>query len=148
MRWGCNMNIEKLKILMEDEEIDMSSGAVNQIWGDTPLVRKINELVDAVNSLRDDCNLLMGYIAPEDKCEPTISKMEKVDQYAEQRKWIGCVCKFWFDNPNHTALDYLEEIKTGKNGIEYYSREIGDWFPHCEPVKPDDDIIYKGGKDE
>lgn len=34
------------------------------------VINKINALVDAVNSLRDDCNLLMGYIAPENKCEP------------------------------------------------------------------------------
>ena len=44
--------------------------------------------------------------------------------------------------------DYLDKIQTGKNGVEYYAKESGDWFPHCEPVKPDDDTIYKGGNDD
>ena len=42
--------IEKLKII-EDDEIDMSIGAVNTRFEDTELVRKINELVDVVNAL-------------------------------------------------------------------------------------------------
>lgn len=77
----------------------------------------------------------------------TISKMESVqDKFAEQRKWIGCVCRFWFDNPNDTVLDYLGKIQTGKNGIEYYGKETYDWFPHCEPILPTDNAIYKGGE--
>ena len=46
-------------------------GVVYQYPDNTAIVAKINELTDAVNSLRDDCNLLMGYIAPENGCEPT-----------------------------------------------------------------------------
>lgn len=60
------------------------------------------------------------------------------------RKWMGCVCRFWYDNPNDTLLDILGKFQTGKDGVEYYAKESYDWFPHCEPVKPDDDIIYKG----
>jgi hypothetical protein len=70
------------------------------------------------------------------------------DKFAEQRQWIGCVCRFWFDNPNDTLLDYLDKIQTGKNGVEYYAKESGDWFPHCEPVLPTDNAIYKGGDNE
>lgn len=44
--------------------------------GQSEIVSKINELVDAVNSLRDDCNLLMEYIAPENKCEPAENVQE------------------------------------------------------------------------
>lgn len=95
----------------------------------------VNSLVDAVNELTN-CVGQLGVEFTEETKTPA-------DPYAEQRKWIGCVCRFWYDNPNDTLLDYLDKIQTGKNGVEYYSKESGDWFPHCEPVKPDDEIIYK-----
>ena len=95
-------------------------------------LNKINELVDAVNGILDYAPLEMAM------------KAEK-DPYAEQRQWIGCVCRFWFDNPNDTVLDYLGKIQTGENGIEYYGKETYDWFPHCEPILPTDNAIYKGG---
>ena len=136
--------IEKLK---EHDVVDPKTDKViGKIGCDLrEIMDKLNELVDAVNELQEmckSCDKQIGILAEQIARLQTRAKNVQ-DPYAEQRKWIGCVCKFWFDNPNHTALDYLEEIKTGKNGIEYYSREIGDWFPHCEPVKPDDDIIYK-----
>ena len=101
-------------------------------------MEKINELVDAVNGILDCAPPEMAM-----KAEP--KPVENVqDKFAEQRKWIGCVCRFWYDNPDDTVLDYLGKIQTGENGIEYYGKETYDWFPHCEPVKPDDDIIFKG----
>lgn len=151
--------IEKLKTInpYDETEIDMDINSVaGLVYENTPLVQKINELVDAVNSLRDDCNLLMGYIAPEDKCEPTISKIEKVetpaenvqDPCAEAQKWVGCICRFWYDNSNDTCLDYLDKVQIGKDGLEYCGKETYDWYPYCEPVLPTDKAIYKGGKDE
>lgn len=98
-------------------------------------LNKINELVDAVNGILDYAPLEMAM------------KAEK-DPYEEQRQWIGCVCRFWFDNPNDTVLDYLGKIQTGENGIEYYGKETYDWFPHCEPILPTDNAIYKGGDNE
>lgn len=95
----------------------------------TALVGKINELVDAVNELEKTAETRK------------FSKME-------QRRWLGKICRFWYDNPNDTLLDYLDKIQTGKNGVEYYSKESGDWFPHCEPVLPTDNAIYKGGNNE
>ena len=138
------------------------------------LVLKINELVDAVNVLQESRNtywtdiaelkkellthtkIAQGFKNPQDHRpnmvmddpfgpHPNIYEQGRpADPYAEQRKWIGCVCRFWYDNPDDTALDYLGKIQTGKNGIEYYGKETYDWFPHCEPVLPDDDIIFKG----
>ena len=117
------------------------------------LVQKINELVDAVNSLRDDCNLLMGYIAPENKCEPAENgKFAKIaqDPYAEQRKWIGKLCRFWDDDAFVTSNDWAFGILTSiDKGMQYqYCCNENCNFKHCEPVKPDDDIIYKGGDNE
>jgi hypothetical protein len=54
--------IEKLKTL-EDDEIDMSVGAVNTRFADTELVRKINELCDAVNELQKDREEIKEWIA-------------------------------------------------------------------------------------
>ena len=130
--------IEKLKTInpYDETEIDMDTNSVaGLVYENTPLIQKINELVDAVNGILDYAPLEMAI-----KAEP-----EPVDPYAESRKWIGCVCRFWYDNPNDTLLDYLDKIQTGKNGvIQYYSKESGDWFPHCEPVKPDSELIYHG----
>lgn len=121
------------------------------------LVRKINELVDAVNELQEmlkSCDNQIGILAAQiaklqhDNSEKANYQENVQDKFAEQRKWIGCVCRFWFDNPDNTVLDYLGKIQTGENGIEYYGKETYDWFPHCEPVKPDDDIIYKGNNNE
>ena len=50
-------------------------------------LEKINELVDAVNSLRDDCNLLMGYIAPEDKCEPNLTDEDLRNMMKDPKYW-------------------------------------------------------------
>jgi hypothetical protein len=102
-------------------------------------IEKINEIVDLLNAIVVDVGgtkCVDGSKAP-------------ADPYAEQRKWIGCVCRFWYDNPNDTLLDYLDKIQTGKNGVvQYYAKESGDWFPNCKPVLPIDNAIYKGGDNE
>ena len=72
------------------------------------------------------------------------SKMEQ-DAYNEQRKWIGKLCFFWGNNKEDTCYAILGDI------IEYTdtpfeAKDYALWYEHCEPVKPDDDIIYKGDK--
>ena len=112
------------------------------------LVQKINELVDVVN----------GIIAAQQQYETiynedivpmlTPQNEEPADPYAEQRKWIGKLCKFW---------DGDERISHLRWGILYtitptsplpFCCSLGDGktfdYEHCEPVKPDDDIIFKG----
>lgn len=135
------MMIEKLKP-NEDKIFRTESGEMMVVPAlNVPqcISDKINELCDAVNSIVSvQEKLIDSRFMVETKHE------EPADPYAEQRRWIGCICRFWFDNPDDTTLDYLGKIQTGENGIEYYGKETYDWFPHCEPVKPDDDIIYKG----
>lgn len=82
---------------------------------------KINELVDTVNSLRDDCNLLMGYIAPEDKCEPD-------DPYAEQNE----VWKDIKGYENQYQISNLGNIralsrKGQRKGVERMKTRISNW---------------------
>lgn len=115
------------KIEMPEMDETYKSAMFAKILGN-----KINELVDAVNGILDYAPLEMAM-----KAEP-----KPADPYAEQRKWIGKLCKFR-DTPvceweygvlekfyEDTAYPFLDT-----DGYEYVE---------CEPVKPDDDIIYKG----
>lgn len=139
--------IERLKTL-EDDEIDMSVGATNTRFADTELVKKINELCDTVNELTS-CVGQLGVeftdpTPPENVQPDAESRPENVqDKFAEQRKWIGCVCRFW-DNDDTQEFSYgvLTAIDTDF-GVGYSCN--GEYeYDNCEPVKPDDDIIYKG----
>lgn len=98
------------------------------------VINKLNELVDAVNGILDYAPLEMAM-----KAEP-----EPADPYAEQRKWIGKLCKFWDKNHEEDRIyDILHHIDP--NCVyKYCRRELGGGYQYCEPVKPDDDIIYKG----
>lgn len=98
----------------------------------------VNQLVDAVNELQISANR-MEFDKP---------KENKQDPCAEVQKWVGCICRFWYDNSNDTCLDYLDKVQMGKDGLEYRGKETYDWYPYCEPVLPTDKAIYKGGKDE
>ena len=98
---------------------------------------KINELVDAVNELQISANR-MGFDKP---------KENKQDPYAEQRKWIGKLCKFWDDSdkPENCVYDILCNIFDITHHEDCpFQCGNGEWYEYCEPVKPDDDIIYKG----
>ena len=124
---------------------------------------KINELVDAVNELQKDrfvvdidkTNPISKYY---DMCEPEKPQKEtfvsidealkmgkKVDPYAEQRKWEGKLCWFWDEYPEDKIVDVLSCIDISDK-YPYVAHQVH--YKHCEPVKPDDDIIYKGGDNE
>lgn len=63
------------------------------------------------------------------------------DPYTEQRKWIGKLCRFWDgEDPKDYAYGTLIEID------EYgdFKCDTITWFDHCEPVKPDSELIYHG----
>lgn len=112
--------IERIKILPE-EEIDFSSGAVNEVWADTPLSRKLNEIIDAVNDITDwikrtDETIVKYGIKPIENGK--ISKMDNVDPYAEQRKWIGKVC--WLGCYNQRRITMKDIIKALKVLFQQY----------------------------
>lgn len=133
--------IEKLKTPKNINWDDTPENLIQRHKIITNVYEKVNQLVETVNVLIKENNIHEKQI---DELQMKVEPDKTKDPYAEQRKWIGCVCRFWFDNPDDTVLDYLGKIQTGENGIEYYGKETYDWFPHCEPVKPDDDIIFKG----
>lgn len=109
------------------------------------LVDKTNELIDAVNELQDK--------------QATVSKMKKTEIPAKNvqdlTNWIGKYCLFW-DSYGDKNLRYrarwgiLTKI-TPNNACPFhceFADKTRDVYNCCEPVKPDDDIIYKGGNNE
>lgn len=121
------------------------------------IVSKINELVDAVNELQEmckSCDNQIGILAEQiaklqhDNSEKAnCQENVQADPYAEQRKWIGKACYFWGDNAQTKAFGRLEKIDQEEDEAPFMTN-FGQWYDNCEPVKPDDDIIYKGGDNE
>ena len=101
-------------------------------------IEKINEIIDAVNQMQAQVAIL------EEHAHPTAKT--PVDPYAEQRKWVGKLCRFWDDDAFVTSNDWAFGILTSiDKGMQFqYCCNENCNFKHCEPVKPDDDIIYKG----
>ena len=100
------------------------------------LAEKINELVDAVNELT-------SYVGPlgVEFIEPKPAKNVQVDEIEQAEKWIGKLC--WFSQLYgcHQHIAILKRIS--ESGL--YVTDDGElYYAYCEPVKPDDDIIYKG----
>lgn len=80
-----------------------------------------------------------------------IPKKEPADPYAEQRKWIGKVCWFWDEEEEEKIFGILTTIDSDcglSDMCPYWNGTTSNWFEHCEPVKPTDSIIYKGGDNE
>ena len=103
------------------------------------LVRKINELVDAFNELQEAFESIHPYLKYKD-----LNKTP-ADPYAEQRKWIGKLC--WFYNIENKSLGILEKIDKSyaEDGeVQPYLDDTWTHYTRCEPVKPDDNIIFKG----
>lgn len=150
------MTIQKLKLTGRD------------IYENTALA-KINELVDAVNDLKFATNHILEERESEIKVYEEAQDMydnaildalkdkqvdvvvELADLYAEQRRWIGKLCKFWFADAEHPTFGILDFVDAGPHPEPFHincgESEQG-WYPHCEPVLPTDNAIYKGGGNE
>lgn len=109
--------------------------------GGTTFREKINELVDAVNELQKQIVEANKKIADRMIGCTTLDIPEsyKTDPYAEQRKWIGKLCKFWDDQDEGYLYEILMGI-TDTGGYPYITKE-GYTYGHCEPVS--EDLIYK-----
>lgn len=118
---------------------------------------EIAEWIDILEAVRKSVNVhekqideLQMKLEPE-KCDipdsdDAIQEVIHSDPYAEQRKWIGTLCEFWDYDGEEKWFSILEHID--KNSPYQYCASGDWWYKHCEPVKPDDDIIYKGGDNE
>lgn len=99
------------------------------------LMRKINELVDTVNILQAQVAIL------EEHAHPTAKTL--VDPYAEQRKCICKLCWFWNDDKADKVIGILTGVFDEEN--KPFERNIDQTlYKHCEPVKPDSELIYHG----
>ena len=94
------------------------------------------ELCDAINILQAQVAIL------EEHAHPTADGLD--DPYAEQRKWIGKLCRFWCSNKKYADLGILQAITPANTPNKYLKKDSCIWYSNCEPVKPDDDIIFKG----
>ena len=136
--------IEKLKTInpYDETEINMDANSVGGlVYENTPLIQKLNELVDAVNGLQEAFELIHPYLK--------YKNLNKVPDgpYAEQRKWIGKLCKFWNIDKDNATYGILEEVAT--NWVcRFKAKDDQYLWDHCEPVKSTDSIIYKGGDNE
>lgn len=128
---------------------------------------KINEVIEAVNTIqkereaewfeiREWISIVSDLRSRVPVVESRVSLLEEhahptaktpVDLYAEHRKWIGCLCRFWFDNKKQADIGILGDIDEDEIH-PYFNADLGHNYKCCEPVKPDDDIIYKGGNNE
>ena len=109
------------------------------IYENTALA-KLNEVIDAVNSIVSvQEKLIDSRFVVETKHEEPAENVQ--DRFAEQRKWIGKLCWVWDDDGDEHTFTKLREIIEDDDDRPFkcFSR-----WKHCEPVKPDDDIIYKG----
>lgn len=135
--------IKKLDPIKHTENLYDKNGFITNVACGGVVIKKVNELIDAVNELRKDVLFLrkkvleLGYKEPE--------PAENVqDKFAEQRKWIGKLCKFWdIDNNN---LYYGPLTKIHDTSPYCYECNHKMCYAFCEPVK--DDIIYKGDGNE
>ena len=80
----------------------------------------------------------------------TTENKAPADPYAEQRKWIGTLCKFRDKDYKDDQWDYglLQAVANAETAHIWeagcFKHNLGHWYDNCEPVKPDDSIIYKG----
>lgn len=100
-------------------------------------IAKVNEIIDLLNAIVVDVD---GIKCVDGSKAPT-------DSYAEQRKWIGKICKFWnWDTglAHYSKFITIKDINDGEMSNCPFRADDGGWYMHCEPVKPDSEIIYHG----
>ena len=107
---------------------------------------KINEIIDAVNGMLCWHENLPRFWQNLSQKKNTENK-EPADPYAEQRKWDGKLCRFWNANKDNSTYGILEKVVVNW-AYRFKAKNDPYLWDHCEPVKPDDDIIYKGGDNE
>ncbi len=117
----------------------------------------LNQLVGAVNELQnqyDSVEQKLNYNPDTTKGLLTLVEEPKpTDPFTEQRKWIGKLCKFRDEETDKPMIGVLKDIDVfvGDNNafyITFLNAADNNTYFECEPVKLDDDIIYKGGDNE
>lgn len=150
--------IQKLDLRENVEIIPIKGSCHDYCLAKSSVLIKINELVDAVNKLetmaKNTNTVLKSLVEENNVHEKQIDELQMklepekceipVDPYAKQRGWIGKLCRFWDDDNTNSSCGILTSIDTETfKEPQFVCNDEYD-YEHCEPVKPDDDIIYKG----
>lgn len=114
---------------------------------DQMIVRTINELVDAVNTILSRTYTVpiedIANVPQENKFDP-YAEQRNYDAYVKNRHLIGKLCKFKCGQGCYYGI--LTNIKRKPHEVPFESN--GRAFRTCEPVKSTDSIIYKGDNNE
>lgn len=105
---------------------------------------KINELVDTINKMQtmfDAYTKRFRQLDAESKAKIVNGFKNIQDPYAEQRKWVGKLC--WFSQI-YGCYQHIAILKRISESGLYVTDDGELHYAYCEPVKSDDDIIYKG----
>ena len=147
-----NVKWHQLKKVIPDDQ-----NVIDQI-----MTKKINELVDAVNNQQiqlnnHECRLLNLQNRITELDDPTYHEAEpaenresaknaqEVDEIEQAEKWVGKLC--WFSQM-YGCYQHIAILKRISESGLYVTDDGELHYAYCEPVKPDDDIIYKGGDNE
>ena len=93
--------------------------------------KQIDELQMKVNKMAQNLN----FAQPEVK--------ENVQKPYDEQRWVGCLCKLWTGD-GLVRYGILRGVALNRKKTNYPYQALSTSFEHCEPVKPDDDIIFKG----
>lgn len=67
----------------------------------------------------------------------------EVPKKVDYTKWIGKLCWFWDEEFNtKNIVGFLTRVDLESQ--RPFCVNNCDYWEHCEPVRPDDDVIYKG----
>ena len=160
--------INKLDRIEHTDNLYDRNGFITNVACGGATISKLNELIDAVNAIqkereaeRSEIQEWIGILEAvrksvnvhekqidelQMKVEPHKCKMpaENVqDKFAQHRDWAGKLCRFWNIDKDKAIYGILEEVKADW-AYRFQMKGENYLFDHCEPVKQDDDIIYKG----
>lgn len=132
--------IEKLDPIKHTDNLYDRNGFITNVACGGVVIKKVNELIDTVNELGKDVLFLRKKVLELGYKEPKPAENVQ-DDYAQYRKWVGKLCRFWDDG---CASNYISLLKQIDDDETPFADDKGVYWQRCEPVKPDDDIIYKG----
>lgn len=94
-------------------------------------IKKINEIVDALNDLI--------FCLDHDIPYSDSNSIEAI----EEKKWIGKLCWFWNEEFNtKNIVGFLTSVDLESR--RPFCINNSDHWERCEPVRPDDNVIYEG----
>lgn len=95
---------------------------------------KLNDIVDTINDLTE-CVKRIDETLVKDGIKPI-----PTEKIPKQCKWLGKLCWFWDFKRATAIIGVLTDFETDN---PQFRKDGLRWYQCCEPVKPNDDIIYQ-----